>query len=162
MSGDYWPRGPWNKTARQHEHEPDAHIYGWDDPLLQHSPETLEGQMAKYVASFPPSHWRLAHGTVTTTVVVGPYKKVHQDTKQAGMMVFEPHAQYPSSNWKFNVVMKRQDPKANIEAIAAALHINPLLAIGSCGRQLTFNTQKTKGNHASEYDVIFRTMKMRT
>lgn len=133
-----------------------AHVWGHDDPPLA-EPGTLESKTDMYLSSFPPSHWRFE------VVKNKPYHDVVQDTKRSGMMVLE-----PGLAPKFNLTMDMDDPKANIGATHVALQNHFMLAIGSSGKELTKPTEKETNldvkdrDHASQYDIIFRTVMLRT
>ena len=69
---------------------------------------------------------------------------------------------------QFNVIMHRQDPMANIDAILLALKGHILLLKGNNGEDYIIQTTKDTnpdvkpGDHASQKDIIFRTPKLRT
>ena len=151
----YYTPGPWNKTSRDKSHTPAAHVWGHDDAPNQKSPGELEELMGRYLHGIPADQWRPGR-----TVEYGAFHKLHsRDKRLVGMMVYE------SMNgflWKFNIIMAADDELANIEKIEEKLRDYPMLAIGSSQRVAIHKFQKPTGNHASDYNLQFRTWKCRS
>ena len=67
---------------------------------------------------------------------------------------------------QFNIIMHMNDPKANIEAMHKALRSHIMLAKDSDEHQIIHQTSKDKnpavpkGDHASQWDILFRTVKL--
>ena len=148
--------GPWSAKARREKNTDEAHVWGHDDPPLA-EPDALERKMATFLSSFPASHWRPRVGAV----IKMSYPRFPQLDKQAGIMVTEP------GGVKFNIILNMDDPVANIEVMHARLRNHFMLGprpwtIGSSGNEITHNSGKGTGDHASQWDIIFRTAKLRT
>ena len=158
-----WKPGPWSTKARKKKGTDEAHVWGHDDPpwTVASDPGTVESMMAKYVASFPASHWRPANGKLLYT----SYDKFPQLKKKAGMMILD-RSGIAGHSVQFNVIMDMHGPKASIEAMKVALQGHTMLLIGSSGQEAIYETIKDtnenvkEGDHASEWDVIFRTAKL--
>ena len=157
----YWKSGPWSEVTQRKKGEDDAHVYGHDDPEEQYSPDTLESMMQNYLAAFDASHWRQPHGKV----MYKAYKDLHRDRKKVGMMVMEPHP-HAEGHWKFNIIMHKDDPRADIHVMEKRLLQHCMLCVGGSEKRLIiqFNKEEHKchGDHASGVNVVFRTYKLRT
>ena len=138
-------------------------MWGHDDPperLRQHMSE-MEANMDKYLSSFPASHWREKTGEVWHR----RYPDVPQKDKLPGMMVLE---RGNGVFVKFNIILHVTDPMADVARLYSALQSWPMLCIGSSGKELIIDTTKENINrgfiseHASEWDIIFRTHKLLT
>lgn len=148
--------GPWSQKSRKKEDSDEAHIWGHKDPswTIAHEPEHLESEMRKYLASFEDSHWRPACGSLIHT----SYVAFPQGQKQVGMMILD-YSQ-------FNIIMDMNDPKANIEAMHTALRRHIMLCRDSDEHEIIYQTNKDKnpkvlkGEHASQWDILFRTVKL--
>ena len=157
-----WKRGPWSTKAKKKIGTDEAHVWGHNDPLwcLASDPGTVESKMAKYLSSFPASHWRPGNGELLET----SYAHFHQLEKVAGIMILDIN----EHSVQFNVIMDWRDPKANIDAMYVALKGHLMLLNGSDGQDCIYQTTKDtndqvkKGDHASQWDIKFRTGKLRT
>ena len=142
----------------------------WSKPdpnwCLASDPEATQSRMATYLSGFPPSHWRARNGELRVNINGLPtsYKRFGQDNKKEGIMILDIN----EHSVQFNVVMHRQDPMADIDAILLALKGHILLLKGSNGEDYIIQTTKDTnpdvkpGDHASQKDIIFRTPKGRT
>ena len=155
--------GPWSANAWSKKGADEAHVWGHDDPprTMASDPGTVESMIAKYVSGFPASHWRPANGKLLYT----RYEKFPQLKKQAGMMILD-RSGTAGNSVQFNVIMDMHDPKATIEAMKVALQGHIMFLFGSSGQEAIYETSKDtnenvkKGDHASEWDIIFRIAKL--
>ena len=117
----------------------------------------MEANMDKYLSSFPASHWRERTGELKEQ----RYPSVPQKDKLPGMMVLE---RGNGVFVKFNIILHATDPMADVVSLYSALQSWPMLCIGSSGKELIIDTTKENiiGEHASEWDIIFRTHKLLT
>lgn len=165
-----WGPSSWgNKTSRDKKGTDEASIWGHKDPLwtIADDPGRLESEMVKYLRSFEDSHWRLPHGTLKHT----SYSAFHQNDKRVGMMILDAQAESECRRYalhaQFNIIMDMKDPRANIEAMHEALKSHIMLMRDSDEQQIIHQWTKDrnavvpKGDHASPWDILFRTVKLR-
>jgi hypothetical protein len=141
----------------------EAPIWGHEDHAIQDRP-TITGMdegMDRYLASFSVSHWRSRHGSI----VHRSYSDVQQTSKRIGMMIME-----PGTPKKFNVILHKDDPFANIDSIENMLKAHFMVCVGSTGLEyIQHKGHKdsdvkdfSTGDHASPWDLIVRCHKLRS
>jgi len=117
--------------------------------------------MDSFLAKFPVDHWRPRFGPI----VHKHYSDVHQNSKKTGMMIME-----PGCPKKFNVIMQKDDPCANIGSMEINLKAHCMTLVGSTGLEYVQHKGTgdsdvkdfTTGDHASAYDLTCRCHKLRS
>lgn len=140
--------GPWSPKAQRMVHHEHAGIWGHDDPPSCPDKTAVAKKMDKYMGGFSAVHWRPRNGDI----IWRQYTDLRHEDKEDGMMIFSLKGASPG----FNVIMDARDPLASIDSMYTTLLNHGCLIIGSSGKLLTVKTEKEDGNHASEWDCIFR------
>ena len=144
--------GPWSKKAQQHKNTDAENVWGHDDPPLP-QPGALQSEMATFLSGIPASHWRPRVGAI----IIKKYGYLLRCEKQAGVMVTD------DSGVKFNIILDSGDEAADILVLHRRLLQHFMLCPGSSGREMLHISEKaTEGDHASPWDIIFRTAGLHT
>ena len=146
-------------TASRKRNTPQAEVWGYADPgpdderRWRMERDTMEDRMQDFLTSFPASHWRPWDGPILHQ----SYKTLDQADKRLHRMVHD-----PAKTGNFNIIISADDPMADIKLMLGSLVSHCMLAKNGLGNPIYSEAAKPPGDHASPYNIIFRTLKLRS